>query len=198
MRCRRIAIDMDEVIADALSEHLERASRVLGRPLTIDHVRGRPIELAVPPSAKHAVINLLDASFFENLAVMPDAQEVVRELTSVHEVFIATAAMDVPCSFEAKFRWLQEHFPFIAPSHIVFCGDKSVLHVDDLIDDSPRHFERFRGRGILFSAPHNCHETRYVRVDSWQDVRRLYFGNQPRHRLAMMETSDGGSPSAFA
>ena len=67
--------------------------------------------------------------------------------------------MDVPCSFDAKFRWLQRHFPFIPPSHIVFCGDKSIVDADYLIDDRSRHFTRFKGEPLLFSAPHNAGET---------------------------------------
>jgi 5'(3')-deoxyribonucleotidase len=177
---RRIAIDMDEVLADALTEQLARCTAAFGRPFTADLTRGRFIEDIVEPHEVERAVSLLDASFFAGLAVMPDAQDVVRELARHHDVFIATAAMDVPISFDAKFQWLAQHFPFIPPSHIVFCGDKSVIDADDLIDDSPRHFARFRGRGILFSAPHNVHETRYLRVDSWEDVRRLYFGETTR------------------
>jgi len=173
---RRIAIDMDEVLADALTEHLARCTTAFGRPFTADMARGRYMEAIVEPHEVDRALSLVDASFFADLAVMPGAVDVVRELTAHHEVFIATAAMDVPISFDAKFQWLARHFPFIPTSHIVFCGDKSIIDADDLIDDSPRHFERFRGRGILFSAPHNVDETRYLRVDSWEDVRALYFG----------------------
>lgn len=177
---RRVAIDMDEVLADALTEHLARCTIAFGRPFTADLARGRFIEDLVEPHEVERAVSLLDASFFAGLAVMPGAQQVVRELARHHDVFIATAAMDVPISFDAKFRWLAQHFPFIPPSHIVFCGDKSVIDADDLIDDSPRHFARFRGRGILFSAPHNVHETRYLRVNDWEEVRTLYFGEQAR------------------
>ena len=47
--------------------------------------------------------------------------------TALFWVFIATAAMEVPTSFQAKYRWLAKHFPFIPASHIVYCGDKSIL-----------------------------------------------------------------------
>jgi len=173
---RRIAIDMDEVLADALTEHLARCTTAFGRPFTADMAHGRFMEAIVEPHEVDRALSLVDASFFADLAVMPGAVDVVRELTEHHEVFVATAAMDVPISFDAKFQWLARHFPFIPPSHVVFCGDKSIIDADDLIDDSPRHFARFRGRGILFSAPHNVHETRYLRVDSWEDIRKLYFG----------------------
>jgi hypothetical protein len=29
--------------------------------------------------------------------------------------------------------------------------------------------------GILFTAPHNVHETRYPRVDDWNEVRRRFL-----------------------
>ncbi len=111
--------------------------------------------------------------FFADLEVIADSQQVIRELAERYEVFIATAAMDVPSSFADKYAWLRRHFPFIPQSHYVFCGDKSVLDVDVLIDDQSRHFARFPGRSLLFSAPQNAGEQGYERVGSWQEVRRL-------------------------
>ncbi|MGQ4827688.1 5' nucleotidase, NT5C type, partial [Enterococcus faecalis] len=92
---------------------------------------------------------------------MEDAQDVLFNLHREHEIFIASAAMEVPMSFTAKYEWMKEHFPFISPMNIVFCGDKSILNADYLIDDSARHFKRFRGQGILFDAPHNHNVTGY-------------------------------------
>jgi 5'-nucleotidase len=119
---------------------------------------------------------MLDPSFFAGLAVMPDCRDVVRELAARHDVFVVPAAMDVPCSFAAKYEWLQRHFPFIPPSHIVFCGDKGIVDADYLIDDRARHFARFTGRPLLFSAPHNAAETRYPRVGSWAEIREYFAG----------------------
>lgn len=53
--------------------------------------------------------------------------------------------------------------------------DKSIIAADFLIDDNARHFERFSGQGLLFSAPHNVFETRYPRLNSWQDVRMRFL-----------------------
>ena len=99
---------------------------------------------------------------------------IIRELADRHDVFIVTAAMDVPISFDAKFRWLRQHFPFIPPAQIVFCGDKGIIDADYLIDDRARHFEGFKGSPLLFSAPHNAGISRYPRVDSWKDVRDVF------------------------
>jgi 5'(3')-deoxyribonucleotidase/uncharacterized protein with PQ loop repeat len=170
----RIAIDMDEVMADSLGEHLRRYTAAFGGGLTREALHGRSLFAAVPPEHVPAAAAMLDASFFDCLAVMPGCEPVVRELAERHEVVIATAAMEVPSSFEAKYRWLRRHFPFIPPDRFVFCGDKAVVDADYLIDDSPRHFARFRGRPLLFAAPHNALDTRYPRVRDWEDVRRFF------------------------
>jgi 5'(3')-deoxyribonucleotidase len=176
----RIAVDMDEVIADAFSEHLRRCNAAFGTALTAADVRGRHLEDCVPAAHREAAVEMIDESFFESLAVMPGAQEALRELTEEYDVFIVSAAMDVPCSFAAKYRWLQRHFPFIPAERIVFCGDKGIVDADYLIDDRARHFERFRGQGLLFAAPHNAHETRFPRLDSWTSV-LAFFARRGSH-----------------
>jgi 5'-nucleotidase len=169
----RIAIDMDEVMADALAEHVRRYNAAFGDTLTVADLRG-PLEDCVPADRRDATVAMIDAGFFAELTLLPDCLDVIRELARRHEVFIVTAAMDVPCSFDAKYHWLRRHFPFIPPTHFVFCGDKCIVDADYLIDDSPRHFARFSGSPVLFSAPHNRTETRYPRVGSWRDVRDLF------------------------
>jgi 5'-nucleotidase len=170
----RIAVDMDEVMADALAEQLRRYNAAFGAAMTIDDVHGRHLEECIPAAHHQACGEMFDASFFADLAIMPDCQAVIRDLALRHDVFVVSAAMDVPASFDAKFRWLQRHFPFIPPDQIVFCGDKGIVDADYLIDDRARHFSRFKGRPLLFSAPHNAGERRYPRVDSWQDVRDVF------------------------
>jgi 5'(3')-deoxyribonucleotidase/uncharacterized protein with PQ loop repeat len=188
----RIAIDMDEVMADAVAEHLRRYNTAFGTRLTIDDLHGRHLEEYVPPEHRSAAEAMLDSTFFEQLAVLPDCQDVIRELSLRHEVFIVTAAMDVPCSFDAKYHWLGRHFPFIPSSNIVFCGDKGVIDADYLIDDRASHFLSFKGRPLLFSAPHNAGETRYPRVSSWAEVREV-FARLDTRNLSRNRITSGGS-----
>jgi 5'-nucleotidase len=191
-RRQRIAIDMDEVMADALTEHLRRYNAAYDTNIAAAQLTGRHLEQCIPPAHREAAEAMLDASFFEDLAVLPDCQEVVRELADRYDVFIASAAMDVPCSFDAKYRWLRRHFPFIPPSQIVFCGDKTIVDADYLIDDRPRHFAKFRGQALLFSAPHNAGETGYTRVASWNEVRDHFarLDSGPEHRRARTNAVD--------
>jgi 5'(3')-deoxyribonucleotidase len=126
---------------------------------------------------RHAALEayLRSEDFFAVLRVMPDSQRVMRALQQKYDVFIATAAMEVPTSFAAKYKWLGRHFPFIPASHIVFCGDKSILRADYLIDDNPRQLERFQGEGILYSSHHNVNVTGFKRVNNWLEVEELFL-----------------------
>jgi 5'(3')-deoxyribonucleotidase len=172
-----IAIDMDEVIADTIGHYLKRYNAEFCQNLTPADFYGRRVFEAIDPRHVERCREYFEeASFFADIPVMPGAQEVVRELTDQYEVFITTAAMEVPSSFAAKFNWLQRHFPFIPTSHIVFCGDKSILAADYMIDDNVRHFRRFRGEGIIYTAPHNVYETAYRRVSNWEEVREMFLG----------------------
>ena len=110
-RRRRIAIDMDEVMADALGEHIRRYNAAFGATLTAADLRGRHLEDWVPAAHREAAEAMYDASFFAELEVMPGCQDVVRELAARHDVLIVTAAMDVPCSFDGKCRCSHWNFP---------------------------------------------------------------------------------------
>ncbi len=171
---QRIAIDMDETIADALGKHIKLYNEAFGASVQRDDFNGRRLEHVIPAEHMSAVEQMVRATeFFADLDTLPGSVEVIRELTEKYETYITTSAMEVPTSFTAKYLWLERHFPFIRPSHIVFCGDKGIIAADYLIDDTPRHFQRFRGQGILFTAPHNLHVSGYPRVDSWEDVRKM-------------------------
>ena len=171
-----ICVDMDEVIADALGEHLLRYNREFSTNITVTDLHGRWLWDFVPEERQKALYQYMcSEDFFDVLEVMPDAQRVLLRLQSRYEVFIATAAMEVPSSFNAKFRWLAKHFPFISPAHIVFCGDKSILRGDFLIDDNPRQLRRFRGEGILFSSPANVAVTDFKRVSNWAEVEQMFL-----------------------
>lgn len=175
-KMKRIAIDMDEVMADTLGKYLEVYNADFGRDLKREDLHGkRVMEVAAPEDVPRIRQYFQQEKFFAEIEVMPDSQAVVQALTERYEVFVTTAAMEVPISFTPKFVWLRQHFPFIPSSNIVFCGDKSIICADFLIDDNVRHFERFQGEGIVYTAPHNVHETRFRRVNDWSDVRTMFL-----------------------
>jgi 5'(3')-deoxyribonucleotidase len=162
---------MDEVMADTLSEHIRRYNQTFDEDVTPDDLAGKGLWEVAPQDRQTQLRAFLDAEdFFEDLPLMPDAQDVLRDLSAHFEIYIATQAMAVPNSLGPKYRWLQRHFPFIPPSHYVFCGNKSILRADYLIDDQPKNLLRFQGQGLLYTAPHNLTATSFVRVNNWREV----------------------------
>jgi 5'(3')-deoxyribonucleotidase len=176
---KRIAVDMDEVMADAVAEHLRRYNRDFDENVTVADLEGKWLWDVVRMD-RHAALEayLRSEDFFAVLGVMPDAQRVMRALQERYEVFIATAAMEVPTSFTPKYKWLAQHFPFISPSHIVYCGDKSIIRADYLIDDNPRQLYRFQGEGILYNAHHNVNVQGFRRVQNWLEVEAMFLGER--------------------
>lgn len=174
---QRICVDMDEVMADTLAEHLRRYNQTFDEDVTPEDLAGKGLWEVAPADRQSQLRAFLDAEdFFENLELMPGAQQVLKDLSSRFEIFIATQAMVVPNSLGSKYRWLQRHFAFIPPTHYVFCGDKGILRADYLIDDIPRNLQRFEGKGLLFSAPHNLTVNGFTRVENWRQVAEFFAG----------------------
>ena len=193
----RVAVDMDEVIADSLTHHLGLYNQTTGQNLTPDIIREKGLKESVPLKHREVFARLPhDDGFFEDLGVIENSQHALQRLATEYDVFIASAAMEVPSSFDAKFRWLQRHFPFIPTSNIVFCGNKEVIDADYLIDDRSRHFVWFRGTGILFTAPHNARESAHLRVNNWNEVLAILL--KPESGQAIQRSAEGNIKSEVA
>ena len=174
---KRICVDMDEVMADTLAEHLRRYNQTFDEAVTPQDLAGKGLFEITPVDRRQQLRAFLDAEdFFEDLDLMPGAQAVLEQLSARFEIFIATQAMSIPNSLGSKYRWLQRNFPFIPFAHYVFCGDKSILRADYLIDDLPRNLLRFQGQGLLYTAPHNLAATGFIRVENWQQVAEYFAG----------------------
>ncbi|HKO47721.1 MAG TPA: hypothetical protein VJV79_08355 [Polyangiaceae bacterium] len=162
---------MDHVIADAFSAQWQWYRDYHGyhwEPATLAQCDLRKLASAEHVQQMEELLH--EGELFGTFDVVPGSQTALERLARTHDLFIATAAMEYPASCAAKFQWLRKHFPFIAPSQIVFCGDKSILNVDWLLDDNTRNFRGLTGRGVLFSAPHNGAESWAPRVTGWQEA----------------------------
>lgn len=107
-----IGIDMDEVLADTFGAIIDEFNRRTQLGVTVEHILGKKIYDIMPEHAAEIRDILASDGFFRRLKVIEDAQEVVRKLSNHYDIYIVTAAMDVPSSFHDKYEWLKEHFPF--------------------------------------------------------------------------------------
>lgn len=178
MSRKKIAIDMDEVLADTLGAIIDGVNERANLGFTVESLNGQKLKHVIPEHDGLVTEILREPGFFRHLKVMPNAQEVVEKLNEHYDVYIATAAMDVPTSFHDKYEWLLEHFPFLDPQHFVFCGRKNIINADYLIDDNPRQLAIFEGESIMYTAVHNMNHHEYKRVNGWKDVEALFLNDK--------------------
>jgi len=167
----RVFIDMDDVLADTFGKHielynLEHQAALQRKDISHGEVWQNVPEIHQASIHKHA----LRPGFFRSLKPLKDSQQVMEELCKNHEVYIATAASQFPSSLKEKSDWLDEFFPFITWEYRIYCGHKFMLDGDMLIDDRSYNLQKFNGARLLFSSPHNKHDTAFERVDNWLEV----------------------------
>lgn len=167
----RIVIDMDGVIADTTEQFFAYDERDFGVRRDPDEIIGKPESVAFPKAKEY----VRTKGFFRNAGVMEQSQEVILKLNKRYELFIVSAAMEFPQSLIEKYEWLGEHFAFIAWQQIVFCGSKTIVDADIMIDDHFKNLDPFKGHTILFTQPHNLllQTPRHKRVHSWKDIGEL-------------------------
>jgi len=166
----RIAIDMDEVLADPIHKFIQLYNRDYGIPLDLVLDPGHEFYQHVPEHLNTKWYDYInEKGFFRDLQLIPGSVEAVKQLQQKHDIYIVSAAMEFRNSLEDKYDWLAEHFPFITWRNIMFCGDK-IVDVDVMIDDRAKNFVGFEGRKLLFTSPHNLLLTEYERVNNWQEV----------------------------
>jgi 5'-nucleotidase len=168
MKKKTIAIDMDNVIADTVAQYIAWYERDYGVRVERASLNGIPELDAFPGGAIRKF--LYTPGFFRTVPVIPGAQEAVQKLMEHFEVYIASAALEFPLSLHEKYEWLQEHFPFISWRNIIFCGDKSIIGTDYMIDDHVKNLDVCKGKTFIFTAGHNINIDRHTRVNDWNEV----------------------------
>jgi len=164
-----LAIDMDGVLADTETQYIKWYQKEFGVEISPDTLAGKPEGEGFPE--KEAIWRFLNTpGFFRTLPLMPGAVEAVAELMNHFEIYIVSAAMEFPLSLPEKFDWLKEHFSFIPWTNIVFCGNKSIIRADYLIDDHLKNLDNFKGKALMFHASHNTTVTHHQRVKNWPEI----------------------------
>ena len=159
---------MDGVIADVYTKLHEIHERETGQKLKEADIAGKLEEEAFPDQRKW----VSEPGFFRDLPVMEGSREALEKLSAKYEILVVSLATEFPNSLTDKLMWLHEHFPFISWKQIVFCGDKSILKADILIDDHPKKLDNFPGKTYMFTQPLNIliRNSRHTRINSWTEI----------------------------
>jgi 5'(3')-deoxyribonucleotidase len=174
MKRQRIAVDMDNVMADITSQLQEWYHRRTGFLLPESEMQGKN-ETAVFPEPAIARGFLYEPGFFEEAKVMEDCIGVMSEMNKAHDIFIVSAAMEFPNSLPEKYNWLKNHFPFLGWQQFVFCGLKTIIKADWLVDDHLKNLDYFEGEKLLYTAPHNISINKYRRVNNWLEIAEIFL-----------------------
>ena len=163
---------MDGVIADTVAQFIAWYEKEFGEKIPRLSFEGVPEAEGLPNGAVRKLVYA--PGFFRTVPVMDGAKEAVLELMKNFDVYIVSAAMEFPQSLSEKYDWLHEHFPFIKWTNIIFCGDKSIIGTDYMIDDHVRNLDSYKGTAILFTAGHNSSINRHTRINNWKEVTEFF------------------------
>ena len=165
---QRLAVDMDGVLADVYEQFFRWDEKDFGKRRPLEEVVGVEERKAFP----HINEYVYREGFFRTAPIVEYSQEILADLNKSYDLFIVSAAMEFPQSLPEKLAWLDEHFNFISWQQIVFCGSKTIIDADIMIDDHFKNLDAFPGTTILFNQPHNQlrNEGRHKRANSWKDI----------------------------
>lgn len=162
---------MDGVLADVYSRFFDLHEQESGQRLSVQDVAGKLEADAFP----HQITWVTSPGFFRSVPVMPGSFSGLKHLNEQNNVIVVSMATEFPQSLTDKQLWLAQHFPFISWKQIVFCGNKSLINADIMIDDHPKNLDHFRGETIMFTQPHNINinHSKHRRVSSWIEIEKL-------------------------
>lgn len=168
---KQVLVDMDGVLADVYSHFIQYELAQTGGLLNLEDLYGKKENEAFPNFKTH----VQSSGFFRTAPIMPNSVEGLKYLNDKYKVLIVSSATEFPNSLKDKLEWLNEFFPFISWTQMIFCGSKSSITGDVMIDDHPKNLDHFNGDRILFSQPHNMYinDHSYTRVNSWSDIIKI-------------------------
>ena len=168
---KKILVDMDGVLADVYSRFFELYEEETGIRKSREEIMGLKEGEAFPSLFRWVETR----GFFRTIPVMPYSQSVLRSLNEKYEIIVVSMATEFPVSLTDKQLWLNDHFPFISWKQVVFCGNKSLIPADMMIDDHLKNLDTFDGETIMFLQPHNMNNKNHhhLTVSSWTEIKRL-------------------------
>jgi len=168
---KRILVDMDGVLADVYPRFFELYEQETGNKKTMGEIIGLKEGEAFPELYRW----VKTPGFFRSIPVMADSQRVLKLLNKTYEILVISMATEFPVSLTDKQMWINDHFPFISWRQVIFCGNKSLIPADLMIDDHFKNLDHFKGETIIFSQPHNINNTynQHKTVSSWREIEKL-------------------------
>ncbi len=174
-----ILIDVDEVLADFQGAAFDVIARVTGRRHSREECKQWEMfgQFLQPEERKPVFAEIRKPGFCSALSPLPGAQEGVKRLQELGEVYAVTSPFRSEPWVHERTKWLEDHFG-IQESNVVFTSAKFLVTGDVLLDDRPDHILKWEakhphGHGLLWHLPNTAGQHDDIdRVHTWDEVIR--------------------------
>lgn len=184
---QKLMIDLDETIC--YGGYLEAVNKYLKTNYCETDIEHYFVEDIMNEEQKQKFLNYFykHINIYEQVKIIPKAIEVIKELSSIYEIYIATAFVDERRIKESsvmakyKYEWIIENLPFIDPKKIILTGSKDIIMCDIKIDDKVDNLKGYGTIKLLLNQSHN-ERFSYEELTS-NKIRRVYDWDQIRSIL---------------
>lgn len=167
----RVGLDVDDTLyeCNAYALSIVNARHPDEEPTTINDIKGWG-KYGKHPEERIALYS--DPEFVKTQPILPGAQEFVRELSKLADIFFTTAVP--PACMSARAERLVKDFPEVPPENIIIGTRKDVMALDIVLDDGAHNIANSRAAyPVLFRKPWNTHLSGLLSVNSYDDFLHL-------------------------
>ncbi len=159
-------IDWDDVLAPLNDRAIEMANEEYGfsTPLTLEDIT------SWENMGRAAVIKKYynDPRLYDRQVVPEESKEFIRKLQTKGIVYIVTAAY--PKFMTRRMEQIKEAFPDFPEENIIMGFQKSMVHVDIVLDDGPKNILKSNARfPVLMRKPWNRELTGLLAVNNFDE-----------------------------
>lgn len=176
MKRPRILIDVDGVLANFVQHSLPVLEELTGQAWKMEDFHAWDLFDTIDRKYEAPFFDAVNKlGWCRSIPVYPGAQEGIKAVQEVGEVYIVTSPMNhVPTWTHEREGWLKEHFG-IPHKKVVHTSAKYLCIGDILLDDKPANIESWakehpRGLGLLWDQPYNRSQEVGRRVSTWAEV----------------------------
>lgn len=181
---KKLMIDMDDVICEGGFLYL--INEFLNTNYNKTDFKDFYMQSIIPENKRNEFFQFyLLKNRYQYDKLLPDAKEVIKELTKYYNVFIGTSYIYKEIINESgifipqKIEFLLRELPFISPMQYSFTNDKSIFSFDIAIDDKLENLKCAKQK-ILFLQYHNKNMDKIELknnnvevVNNWKEVKKL-------------------------
>ncbi len=176
----RIGLDVDDTLYECNSYALEIINRRHPdeEPIRLEEINGWGTSGRHP---EERIALYSDPEFVRTQPITAGAQEFVKKLSQIADVFFITA---VPaCCMSARAERLIQDFPEVPVRNIIMGTRKDVISLDIMLDDGAHNISSSRAAyPVLFRKPWNANLSGLLSVNSYDDF--LHFCEMVRNSFS--------------